>query len=455
MMIVGVALAAQEKKAYTPVQVEAYFRTKAKLGWTAYDTRLVANMKGYKVVPKFKVTRYGSDPSVRRKATGFFRTEKVNGRWWMVDPEGYRHLNMVVVHIGAGNGETNKEAFAAKFGTQEKWIDSAAELLFSNGFSGSGAWSKEDLIIEYNKTAARPLTRTPILGLMAGYGRSKNPGGVGKPVFPNKCIPVFDPGFETFCNEQAKYIAKWKDDPSVVGYFSDNELSFGKHMLEGYLKLEDPADPGRKAAEEWMKGKGITVEQITDAHRDEFVGVVAERYYSVVSNAIRANDPNHMYIGSRLYGAQKVIRELFEAAGRYCDVVSVNYYGEWTPVEKSMRDWGEWSGKPFAVTEFYTKGQDSGLGNKSGAGATVHTQLDRGYGYQNFCLGLLESGNCVGWHWFRYQDNDPTYKKADPSNIDGNKGIVDNSYNPYTDLLKLMRELNVNAYRIADYFDKK
>ena len=26
---------------------------------------------------------------------------------------------------------------------------------------------------------------------------------------------------------------------------------------------------------------------------------------------------------------------------------------------------------------------------------------------QNFTLGLLESGACVGWHWFKYMDNDP------------------------------------------------
>jgi len=67
----------------------------------------------------------------------------------------------------------------------------------------------------------------------------------------------------------------------------------------------------------------------------------------------------------------------------------------------------------------------------------------------------LESGNCVGWHWFRYQDNDPTAKGVDPSNLDSNKGLVDNEYNFYKPLADAMKELNINAYRLADWFDQQ
>ena len=93
-----------------------------------------------------------------------------------------------------------------------------------------------------------------------------------------------------------------------------------------------------------------------------------------------------------------------------------------------------------------------GLANTSGAGWCVRTQKDRGYAYQHFTLGLLEAGNCVGWHWFRYQDNDPT-AKADKSNIDSNKGLVDNHFECYTDLAEAMKEVNANVYSLAAYFD--
>jgi hypothetical protein len=69
-------------------------------------------------------------------------------------------------------------------------------------------------------------------------------------------------------------------------------------------------------------------------------------------------------------------------------------------------------------------------------------------------LALLESKNCVGWHYFKYQDNDPTAKGVDPSNIDANKGIVDNDYNIWEDMMKEMKELNLQVYPIIQHFDQ-
>ena len=40
------------------------------------------------------------------KATGFFRTEKVNGKWWLVDPDGRLFFSHGVDCVGIGNGTT-------------------------------------------------------------------------------------------------------------------------------------------------------------------------------------------------------------------------------------------------------------------------------------------------------------------------------------------------------------
>jgi hypothetical protein len=101
----------------------------------------------------------------------------------------------------------------------------------------------------------------------------------------------------------------------------------------------------------------------------------------------------------------------------------------------------------------YAKGMDSGLANTSGAGWLVKTQRDRGLFYQNFTLGLLESRACVGWHWFRYADNDPDEKGADPSNRDSNKGILSKRYVPYQELLGPMSEINKRSFNLIQYFD--
>lgn len=43
-----------------------------------------------------------------------------------------------------------------------------------------------------------------------------------------------------------------------------------------------------------------------------------------------------------------------------------------------MQNWDVWANKPFIITEFYTKAEDSGLTNVTGAGWKVRTQKDRG-----------------------------------------------------------------------------
>src|SRR5690606_22152794 len=127
---------------------------------------------------------------------------------------------------------------------------------------------------------------------------------------------------------------------------------------------------------------------------------------------------------------------------KYVDVLSVNYYYAWTPDAELLDRWVELTGRPFMITEWYAKGVDSGMGNASGAGWLVETQEDRGRFYENFSLKLLEHPGCVGWHWFKYIDNDPTNLQADPSNRDSNKGMVTNLYEPYGPLVARMTKIN-------------
>jgi hypothetical protein len=152
-----------------------------------------------------------------------------------------------------------------------------------------------------------------------------------------------------------------------------------------------------------------------------------------------------------LHASAKNNRYIFEEAAAYMDIVSINYYGYWEPKTTHLNDWASWGDRPFFITEFYTKAMDSGMDNISGAGWLVKTQDERGIHYQNFCLRLLTSPNCVGWHWFRYQDNDPGDATADPSNRDANKGLVNTQYQLYVPLGNRMKELNMNKYRLATF----
>lgn len=44
---------------------------------------------------------------------------------------------------------------------------------------------------------------------------------------------------------------------------------------------------------------------------------------------------------------------------------------------------------------------------------------------------------------------------AEPSNTNANKSIVDNNLEPYQPLLDKMKELNLQMYHLADFFDQR
>ncbi|WP_372649174.1 agarase [Draconibacterium sp.] len=420
-----------------------------------FKTRTIEILAGYETPEKVPVlNQYGGNTDFKEEATGFFHVKKIGDRWWGIDPEGNRYINIALNSLNAKGSDGMNQALKEKFGSKENWMKETIALLQVYGFNCAGSWSDHEAIIEYNKTAERPMAYTINWNFMSSYGRKR--GGTyqqaGHTGYPNDAIFVFDPGFETFCDEHARQLLEYKNDPNLFGHFSDNEMPFKFKAIDNYLALPEN-EAGRIAAENWLTEKGITKAEITDEHREEFMALVGEKYFSIVSKAIKKYDPNHMYIGARFYSNEKHHEQFMRAVGQHLDIVSNNYYNHWTPDSAHVQEWTEWTGRPFIVTEYYTKGEDSGMGNISGAGWIVRTQEDRGLFYQNYNLALLESKNCVGWHYFKYIDNDPNQKGVDPSNVDANKGIVSNRYVPWTPMLDKMKELNSQVYNIVEHFD--
>lgn len=413
----------------------------------SYPTRIVADLPAIASAPRDALSRFRGQAGRRIGAgTGFFRVQKEGERWWLADPDGFRFLHVAVNSVSPAEKFGSGAAFREKFGTEAVWAAKTADLLHDLGFNGTGSWSASEIL----RSAPQRLAYTDNLNFMASYGRKRGgtfqqPGHTG---YPGGAIFVFDPEFETFCDEHAKQLAATASDPWLLGHFTDNEMPLGAKVLDGYLGLPE-TDPGNRAARAWLAGR-----EVNDVLREEFRGLVADRYFDIVTRAIRRHDPNHLILGSRFYGSEKDSEAVFRAAGKHLDVVAVNTYSEWSPNAERFRNWARWSGRPVMSTEWYAKGQDSGMANTSGAGWTVATQQERGWFYQNFTLGLLETGVCVGWHWFKYLDNDPTDTTVDPSNRDSNKGMLTAQYEPYRPLTESMRQLNEHVYRLADYFDR-
>lgn len=392
--------------------------------------------------PAVALDSFGGFEPAPARATGFFHTQRIDGRWWLIDPAGGRFLSVGVCAVNSWGSPNGRENVDTKFGSLDQWMSQTTGMLKENGFNCTGAWSDTNLL----RRTEPHLAYTQLLDFMASYGKKRG-GAVqvaGHMGFPESCIFVFDPGFETYCDEEAAKLSKLKDDPWLIGYFSDNELPFEPDELDRYLKLAEN-EPGHAFAKDWLGKHGG---EITPQNRTDFLTEVVDRYFRITTSAIRKYDRNHLCLGSRFYGKNRENATVWTAAGKHLDVVSINYYGAWTPSVDLMTKWLNWAQKPFLVTEFYVKGMDSGLGNTSGAGWCVKTQHDRGLFYQNFALSLLEAPGCVGWQWFKYADNDPANTKADPSNLDSNKGIVSSRHEPYQPLLSAMRDFNLRVYSL-------
>lgn len=420
--------------------------------WKSYSSHTLDMLNDFKPIGIAKVDKYGGDATVNAVATGFFRTEKSSGRWMVIDPVGHPFVVAAINGLRQGKSPNNEKAFNQKYHTINDWITVSDRQFEKMGFNCAGSWSDVDAIIQYNKTTAKPLPYTTQLSLLGGYTQ-----------YAIKLSPqrkeasvlsfILDTAFATYCNERCRELSATKNDANLLGHFSDNEIVFLQSEFKKIIETSDKTDRCYLGAIQWMQHKNVTTTTITKEQKEEFIGEIAKLYYKTVSAAIKKYDPNHLYIGSRLHSSAKNNKYMFKACEPYIDIISINYYGYWQPRQKDMDDWAIWSSKPFFVTEFYTKGQDSGMGNISGAGWLVKTQKDRGIHYQNFCLQLLKAKNCVGWHWFRYQDNDPADTTSDPSNSDSNKGLVNTTYDLYSELAEQMKILNQNKYSLIKYFN--
>ena len=171
-----------------------------------------------------------------------------------------------------------------------------------------------------------------------------------------------------------------------------------------------------------------------------FLGLVAERYFRITSEAIKAADPNHMVFGSRF--AYVPPEPVVAASAKYLEVVSFNCYAnDPLGVIKAYSAFG----KPLIIGEFSFRGKDSGLPNTRGAGPVVETQQDRANAFSRYVTLALGEPNLVGYHWFEHCD-EPKEGRFDGE--DSNYGVVNIKDEPYITLTQEMARINARAEQL-------
>ena len=387
--------------------------------WTQRKVRTVESLGPVAPVGNDQLSIYGGYKGAwQSTASGFFRTEFRDKRWWFVDPLGYPFISVGMNTLNLRLLKNEAES-AEPSGTEAK-AGRTLDFMREYSFNTIGRWSD---VSSLNQARNRmPYTAT---NSFMGIYRNKRPASCGKRGYINQTIPVFDEAFVSFSDGYAKrMVAHLKDDPFVLGHYTDNELPIRPDALKRYLALPS-TDHGHQEAVRWLAARKRKSDKYSKEDNDAFVEHVAFTYYTVVSKSLRKYAPNHLVIGSRQHG--RTINKALLRGSRPLDAVSLNYYHAWSPSWSSMTGWLQASGRPFIQSEWYAKRSDL-TGKAKGAGFRVATQLDRGLFYQNHALGLMDHPGAIGWHWFKFA------------------GLMNNEYVPYAELLDKMGELNERVY---------
>jgi hypothetical protein len=420
--------------------------------WRQRPTRTLAGLNGFAGVNPPPTDPWGgrTDRPPRRK-TGFFRAEQVEGRWWLVTPDGHLYWN-----VGINSVRPPRAAPAAALAG---FAANATRELRALGFNGLGNGSTTAL---QSVTDALPWSIR--LNFISSFAQKHQQtyATSGHTGFTEQCFPVFHPDFPAWARQHAEALAPTVNAPGVIGIFTDNELQCPVDLLDRHLRL--PADDpylghGRAAALAWLAAEGRPADpkQLTLKDRYRFIAQVFSTYARVVHDAIRAVDRNHLILGPRcnVHRGQFDNPWFWPAIAPWIDVVAVNYYALWGPQREEIQEWSAAMQRPIILTEWYAKAMDApGLANTNGAGWLVRTQGDRAKYYQHFVLAACDTPALVGFHYFKYLDDGSDSVALDSAG-GANKGLYRADGSPWRELQDAARAVNQQVYPLIDFFSNR
>lgn len=431
----------------------------------------------------------------QREATGWFRTENIDGKWWLITPSGHLFFSTGIdcvgtwsltfiegrddwfeglpseddprfrgcyqqvanAHSGAdiigGKGKAfgfYKANLIRKYGEnwQQRWRDTSYARLKSWGFNTIGNWSQSDV-----------LQNSPMPFVANGGIRNVVPveGGGG---YWAKMTDPYDPEFaEKVENSLRGVLDAYKDNPLCIGYFVDNELAW-EAVNRGSL-ASPPEQPCRKAQVAMLEEKYGTLEALNAAWETEAVGwdalrvpdnpnaacnediqafvrTFALRYFRTINDTIKRHAPNQLYLGCRFSTAPRTV---VEAADDVCDVVSFNLY-------RTRIDCARWTGEnaldaPIIIGEFHFGALDRGMFHTGLV--PVADQAARARSYIDYVHSVADCPAFVGCHWFQYVDEPTTGRWLDGENY--NIGFVTIVDSPYPEMVAAARQVHGEVYR--------
>lgn len=441
----------------------------------------------------------GSGAKLALKKTGYFHVEQKGERWHLVDPDGNQFFHMGLCSFGAAEDYTYIKGrasayawlppfegeFHAAYHPEPFWSHDAFSFYLANVIRKYGSADKDAV-------ATRMIERVRALGFNSGGAFSGIPKAprekaqfpyVGSlPIgpwgeFKIEMIPgireTFDPFDETNRTNIEKAFAKSipaaADDPLLIGYFLTNEPAHEDLMrviptlkanIAAKRKLIQMLDEKYKtiaafntawglqaASFDALKDSGLAVTTpAAKADMKEYEGIFFEASHKLINDTFRKYDTHHMLLGDRWQPQTADNEQLCKIVGKYCEIVSVNYYTYAVDFDyvKRVQRWT--GGKPIFLSEFHwCSPKDSGLPG----GKEVASQLERGLAYRNYVEQNAALGFVVGIEWFTLLDQARTGRFFEHyTGENANCGLFNVVDRPWKAMVEEMAKTNHGIYGV-------
>lgn len=438
--------------------------------------------------------------------SGFFRTQKINGRYWLITPD-----NNVFWGVGPTTVQYNctwcQRPRGMTYNTfnlnflrnnptgQPGWLTSLHNRLEAWGQNCEGGFSQD-----ISGTGGKKIPETMRVYFLSSAHSSRGGNMVAGGRFPD----VFDePTWTEALNSLASQVAAYKNDPWRIGHFVENEVSWsysGKTLPVAFFE-QDASKPGKQymvdtfmynryggdiatlnsawgaSYTSWSGSESTSMINSTELPPDDsawparktdkvaFLREVADKYYSSATTMIRANDPNHLVFSERigLFGGSfetpwdDYNKQVWEKAGEYCDVIAINSYHDHAALEQAYGYYGkvfQHARKPIMITEWNRCGNDTIVSYTQWSWPNQSIRAERAVEamQQAWSLSVPNDPNdglpayyMMGKHWFQLYDM-PPLGRADGE--DYNPGMINNMDEPYVILTDAKADVGQQLYDI-------
>ena len=349
---------------------------KSTSGSSSFDIKTAKKIEVVDVKARLDLDSYGGSKTLKGKATGWFSAQKINGRWWLVSPDGNGMISLGVVHIGQA---LLQPLFAASYNSDPAaFYKDATDNMRHWGFNSSGygtGWKEKALVMM--KEMPMMISLEDLLGISRF---SKAP----------ERLDLFDEATRAILAKRiAGHVEPVKNSKNLIGYFyvdlplwwNPAARKKGNDWATAYRKLAAGA-PGKVQYVDFLLKRYNTVEAVNKAYGsgaaeragilDEknwsnlrpddstvlsddkaFAAVVARQYYKICREEIRKLDPNHLLFGDRYAGTDLPgLEEVLKEAAPYIDVVALQPFDKERFNTELYDKVAESTGKPVLFCDF-------------------------------------------------------------------------------------------------------